>query len=151
VCVAFPRQKPQVLLFHKSEPQVPRARGPDDATQRHSRSERNAAHQRVAISISSSALRVAQSSLGGLRRIKFLLKGGGGAPNSPGQTADACTAPQPAAPRGQPIGSPDERTANVRHRRKPRSSALIDRIREPGAGLCIRIRSADVARPALAG
>jgi hypothetical protein len=55
VCVAFPRQKPQVLLFHKSEPQVPRARGPDDATQRHSRSERNAAHQRVAISIASSA------------------------------------------------------------------------------------------------
>jgi hypothetical protein len=55
------------------------------------------------------------------------------------------------SPRGQPIGSLDERKANVRHRPKPRSIALIGRIRELDAGLCIRIRPADVARPALAG
>jgi hypothetical protein len=48
-------------------------------------------------------------------------------------------------PAGQPIGSPDEHTANVRHRRQAQASALIDRIREPRRGLFIRIRPAGVA------
>jgi hypothetical protein len=56
--------------------------------------------------------------------------------------------PRPAASQ---FGSPDERTANVRHWRQAQVERLIDRIREPGGGLRTRIRPADVTRPALAG
>jgi hypothetical protein len=52
----------------------------------------------------------------------------------------------PCHPSSQPIGKPDERTANVPHRRHALSNALIDRIREPAAGLFIWTRLPDDGR-----
>jgi hypothetical protein len=53
----------------------------------------------------------------------------------------AVTAPQPASPGGQPTGSPDERTANVRNLRQTPTKPLVGQIGEPAWDSCIGLIS----------